>query len=358
VFCKKSHKRTFQPGDLQKIQIPWSFPSSFAKNHTFSCCSTKHAPIKTIHLRKSPALKGRNTNKMRQTQNITLIVCSFFSLMIVCTTGVNAQTFLAGQHTSSNYYVDFNPDTTMTGPNNHELPWLPAARFDIDINGDGINDFEFYSYGSWSNGAGDSELSIKIHDTSTSQVAFGYMDTCYLPNSTYFLDKMAKSLTKNEPINNNLGWLNTNLFLTYTFWEGTSINCQGNGFINDTLGNYLAVRMVRPHDTLYCWIKLANVNFLKFTVQEFACSKNCTGLDEYIDFVRIYPVPTNSSVTIETQLPGLNLVVYNQYGMEIMKKHIVSGKTLIDLSHQANGIYFFKLLSGDSFIVRKIIKQS
>ena len=295
---------------------------------------------------------------MRQFQKITLTACSFFLLMMGCTLGVNAQSFLAGQHSASNYYVDFNPDTTMTGPNNHELPWLPATRFDIDINGDGINDFELYSYGSWSNGAGDSELSIKIHDTSTSQVAFGHMDTCFLPNSTYFLDKMAKSLTKNEPINSYLVWLNTNLFLTYTFWEGMSIDCQDNGFINDTLGNYLAVRMVRPHDTLYGWIKLTNVNFLTFTVQEFACSKNCTGLDEYKDFARIYPVPTNRLVTIETPLPDLDLVVYNQYGMEVMKKRLPSGKTLIDLSHQANGIYFFKLLSGDSYIVRKIIKQS
>ena len=146
--------------------------------------------------------------------------------------------------------------------------------------------------------------------------------------------------------------------MTYTCCAVTSVNCESNGFANDSLGNYIAVRMLRPNDTLYGWIKLTNVNFLKFTLQEFACTKNCTGIDEYKDFARIYPVPTTGTLTIETQLPGADLVVYNQYGMEIMKKKLVSKKTPIDLGQEADGIYFFKLFSGGSFIVRKTIKDS
>ncbi len=120
--------------------------------------------------------------------------------------------------------------------------------------------------------------------------------------------------------------------------------------------SFLTVRMLRTLDTLYGWIKLTNVNFLTFTVQEFACSKNSTGIGEYNDFARIYPVPTNNTVTIETLLPGTDLIVYNQYGVVITKKRLVPGKTLLDLSQEANGIYFFKFFSGKSFMVRKIMK--
>ena len=127
--------------------------------------------------------------------------------------------------------------------------------------------------------------------------------------------------------------------------------------INDSFGNYLGVRMIRPGDTIYGWIKVTNVNYLSFTVQEFAASKNCTGIDEQTEYAKIYPVPVHNTVVVETRVPDFELTVYNQYGMEIMKKMLDSKKTQVDLSSQAYGIYVFKLNRDRSVIVKKIIKQ-
>ena len=279
------------------------------------------------------------------------------SLLVGCTVDAYSQYFLAGRHNTGNYYFDIDPDTTLTGPNVHAVP-LPAAIFDIDINGDGVKDFYLYSYGSWINGTGYSKITINGSNPN-SQIAFGYSDTCHTPNSTYHLFRIAKSLRKNDTINDNLEWRNDSaLYLTYTEWlVNPYYSCNHSGFNNDTLGNYLGVRLIRPLDTIYGWIKITNINFLTFAVQEFASSKNCTGIDEQTAHAGIYPIPTRNIVTIETPFPGYDLNVYNQYGMKLLQKRGIPTKTQLDLSGKANGIYIIKLFKASAIILKKIIKQ-
>lgn len=288
-----------------------------------------------------------------------ILFSRYLFLVLLIGNSINAypQYFFAGQHNASNYFVDINPDLTLIGPNNSYADTIPAATFQIDINGDGINDFSFYSSGWWVNGWGDSEISIKVSDTNTCQIAYGYTDTCQTPNSTYFLYKIAKSLSKNDSINNNLDWVSSKLFLTYTNWAFMVFNCAHNGFVSDSLGNYIGVRMLRTNDTLYGWIKITNINFLTFTLQEFACSKNSIGIREHKDFTNIYPIPTNNSVIVETQLSDCDLVIYSQYGIEIMKKKLFIGKNVIDLSRNEHGVYIFKILKDNFLAIKKIIKQ-
>ncbi|MDP1624020.1 MAG: T9SS type A sorting domain-containing protein [Bacteroidales bacterium] len=283
------------------------------------------------------------------------IVLSYF---IVCPSEAFSQYFLAGQHSVSDYYVNIDPDSTVIGPNNHGGNPLPAAIYQIDINGDSVNDFHLYSYGFWMNGGGDSELSIRSNEINNCQIAFGYYDTCHQPNSNYSLFSMAKSLKKNDTINDKLDWnQGGRFFLTYTDWIWMAYNCGGNSFVNSTEDNYIAVRLFQPNDTLYGWIKVTNVNALIVTVQEFACNKKNTGIDEHNDLVRIYPIPTNNYITIETQMPDFHLIIYNQYGMETLNKNLVKGNNLIELSSYANGAYIFKLLRNNSIIIKKVIKQ-
>jgi len=281
------------------------------------------------------------------------------SYFIVCPSEAFSQNFLAGQHNVSDYYVNIDPDTTVIGPNNHGGNPLPAAIYQIDLNGDSVNDFYLYSYGFWMNGFGNGELSVNSSENIFNcQIAFEYYDTCHQPNSNYSLFPMAKSLKKNDTINDKLEWnLGGHLFLTYTDWIWMYYNCNGNSFFNNPKGNYIAVRMLQPNDTIYGWIKVTNANALKITVQEFACNKKNTGIDELNDLVRIYPIPTNNYVTIETQMPDFQLIIYNQYGMETLNKNLVKGNNLIELSSYVNGTYIFKLLRNNSIIIKKVIKQ-
>ncbi|HNW74374.1 MAG TPA: T9SS type A sorting domain-containing protein [Bacteroidales bacterium] len=282
------------------------------------------------------------------------------SLLIGCYTEVYSQYILAGQHNTSNYFFDIVPDTTLTGPNNHAVP-LPPAVYRIDINGDGILDFYLYAVGYWSNGAGNTTIAIKSYDTSFNQVAFGYYDTCnyvYSDTTISCLHEMAKSFRMNDTINSKLEWsTNVGLYLAYTNWMLMAADCEGNGFRNDSLGNYIAVRVLRPNDTIYGWIKVTNVNYLTFTVQAFASSLNCTGISHHKDFMRIYPVPTSGMVTVETEAQNYELVVYDLFGIEILRREPGSKTFHIDLTGKAKGVYIVKLTQGNTTIFKKIIKQ-
>ncbi len=278
-------------------------------------------------------------------------------IFLCCALTSQSQYFIAGQHDLSSYFFDVEPDSTLVGPNNHPPQMLPPAIYHIDINNDGINDFELYSYGDWVNGSGESEISIRIYDTSACQVALGYKDTCHTPNSTYRLFNIAKFLKKNDTINQNLAWLNSKSYLTYTYWFVMLVDCSDNGFINDSVGNYLAVRMIRPNDTLYGWIKLTKIQFLTFTIQAYACSRNSTGIEDNASLTRIYPNPTNNIIQVENNRANGELLVYNQYGVEILTRRCTSTKTTIDLSDRPSGVYFFKLIFGSKVEIRKVIKQ-
>lgn len=262
--------------------------------------------------------------------------------------------FLAGQHNANNYYKNFDPDTTLVGPNNHG-PGLPPAIFDIDINGDGVKDFYIYALGEWANGFGGGEISVNAYNPDD-QIAFGYNDTCHMPNSTYIIHKMAKSFRLNDTINSNSGW-GMKLFLSYSDWYLMTYSCNNNSFTNNPLGNYIGVRILEPNDTVYGWIKMTNTSGLSFTVQEFGCSKNSTGINELMDLVRIYPIPVNGKVRIEATLPEFDLTVYNQYGVEIYTRKQIKSKTQIDMDGTAKGVYIFKIVRDQTVIVKKVIKQ-
>lgn len=272
-----------------------------------------------------------------------------FILMVLWFLDGHAQYILAGQHQPGHYFVDLVPDTTLVGPNTH-IPPLPAARFQIDIDGDSISDFELHSLGFWMNGGGHTEISIRSH-RSDCQVALGYLDSCQL--------ETAGSLQVNDTINNTLVWADdTILYLSHSSWSvGDYWSCMHNGFVNDTLGNYLAVRVNHPTDTLYGWIKVTNIDWSAYTVQEFACSREISGTEDRSTSTGIYPNPFCRSVTINSPEPGFNLVVYNQSGVIVISRKLLPGSSTIDLNDCLPGIYLFNLYKDDRIITKKLIKS-
>jgi len=253
------------------------------------------------------------------------------------------QYILAGHHQPGNYFFDIIPDTTLIGPNTH-IPPQPPATYQIDINGDKINDFELYSLGYWMNGGGGTEISIRAHYNHC-QIALCCIDSCQ--------NKIAKSLERNDSISKNLTWSNdTILYLSHTFWNIEPYSCYYNGFINNSLGNYLAVRLIDPTDTIYGWIKVTNVDWSAYTVQEFASNTHSFGIESQRNDLRVYPVPTNDFIKIESQMPISDLILYNQFGIEIMQKKLANMKTMIYLKDLKNGIYFIKCLMDDKIITQ------
>jgi len=296
-------------------------------------------------------------------KNIWLTVGIILTLLIGSVNCAYAQYILAGQHSESNYYYHIIPDATRTGPYDHGQP-RPPAIYEIDINGDYYYEFYLCAYGYWSNGGSSAWITINSHNKHNYQIAVGKIDTCFR-NNYYNLYFMAKSFRAMDTIGNNLFWTHvaprysndTSLLLTYRSYSIDSGVCFPDDFDNDSLGNYIGVRITSPTDTVYGWIKVTNIDFLTFTIQEFAFGKKITGMDEYSNGIEIYPIPTINTVTIETPLADHGLAVYNQYGIEIMKRTSIARKAQIDLTGWASGVYFFKFFRDKSVVVKKIVKN-
>lgn len=267
------------------------------------------------------------------------------------------QFFIAGQYNASNYFHDVNPDTTMYGPWDHQPPFHPPAKFEIDINGDGINDFYLYSYGSYSLASSQAKTKICVHNNC--QIAFGYYDTCFssMPSQPNVVSRMAKSFKKYDTINDQLVWSNSDLWLAGLNYMMSIYDCDFNGFINDTLGNYIGVRIFHSNDTLYGWIKVTNIDVLKVTIQEFACSENSVNIEEKLDDPQIFPNPVVDKLIINTHFSNYDLVIYDQYGREQIEKKHLSGITNLYISWLIHGIYILKIADGNSVVVKKIIKE-
>ena len=291
-------------------------------------------------------------------KDIYLVIGFVFAVLIFSPEKTNAQYILAGNHKLGDYYVDIVPDTTLTGPNNHPPVNLPPAVYPIDINGDNVKDFSLNAIGFWVNGTGDTKVYIKNLDKTKWQIAFGYNDTCYVSPPYYEVFNMAKSLKLNDTIDRTLSWSNdSTLFLTYTRWLVMLSNCDHNAFVNNSLGNYIGVRLLRPSDTIYGWIKITNVNYLSYTVQEFGFGRIMTGMEDLNGSIKIFSNPSNGRLTIQTLLPDFDLNVYNTLGIEVLHKMPIEYKAYIDLSEKANGIYIFKFQRNNSIIIKKIVKQ-
>ncbi len=80
-------------------------------------------------------------------------------------------------------------------------------------------------------------------------------------------------------------------------------------------------------------------------------------MNEYIatSNVSVYPNPNNGFITLEVNNVGENntVVITNTIGQVVYKTILTNTKTIIDLSHQPNGIYFVNIGN----ITKKIIKE-
>ena len=76
------------------------------------------------------------------------------------------------------------------------------------------------------------------------------------------------------------------------------------------------------------------------------------------DIVKVFPNPASGifSFVLENTIPlkpesdGYRIEIYNVVGEKIYHKHLYSGKTEINLSREAKGIYFYKIFSEGKFI--------
>ncbi len=82
------------------------------------------------------------------------------------------------------------------------------------------------------------------------------------------------------------------------------------------------------------------------------------GLNDGVSNYNVYPNPATDAFTIESKTnSGMNyFTIYNSIGQEVYKSTI-NGKTVVQASSYAPGVYFIKIENGNSTEVKKIIKN-
>ena len=85
-------------------------------------------------------------------------------------------------------------------------------------------------------------------------------------------------------------------------------------------------------------------------------SENATKKEQ---IVAVYPNPFNNELTVyyELEKNTATLEIYNLMGEKIKMQLLNQPTTVIDLSNQANGIYFITIVDGNSRISRKVVKH-
>ena len=87
-----------------------------------------------------------------------------------------------------------------------------------------------------------------------------------------------------------------------------------------------------------------------------------TGINEEINFnnISIYPNPNNGTfnISFSSQIKNASIEVCNYLGALVYKQEIVNQENSIELSNQANGLYFVKVMTENKIVgMGKIVKQ-
>jgi hypothetical protein len=181
-------------------------------------------------------------------------------------------------------YTDINPDSVFTNPGN----------FDIDINNDAINDFQFNfikqtatSTSSFYLSPSSQSYNYTRYTTNALRLTpLGTNGNAVLGSGAYPL-----ALNLNDPISNSQSTWRTNTPIWvasfYSTFESSTYNGAGPYFSTSTstFGNfinasnkYMGVRVIANTDTLYGWIRLdVGNNVTSYTVKDYAF-QTCPGI--------------------------------------------------------------------------------
>lgn len=91
------------------------------------------------------------------------------------------------------------------------------------------------------------------------------------------------------------------------------------------------------------------------TYQSSKCIENTTGITEQIiSGFKLYPNPASGEVSVDTEQP-IVIMLYSSLGQLILEEHVPTGKSTINLSHLAVGVYTVQVWDGSRYQVVKLI---
>lgn len=136
-------------------------------------------------------------------------------------------------------------------------PSSSANRF-IDINDDGVNDFELKFSGSASPGHSNSNNSI---------LSLGNSFIAAPVSESNIVD----TISFNDTIDNKLNWVNDNCVLYNYYWDAAGASSK-TGLWNDVRGKYIGTKILVENKELYGWIRIEITYGWNLTLIDYACT--------------------------------------------------------------------------------------
>jgi hypothetical protein len=284
---------------------------------------------------------------------------TFILLFVIAFVKVNAQFIIAGQYTANDYFHDVMPDSTFIATGS-SLPALYPKP--IDINGDGIIDFDLVSYKG--GGMGNPYRSVYITAKNNNEMLLQDTSVCTYSNAPgpccgTVTAMTSKPLILGDSVKAKGKWYQQDQYALIQNWCGV-------GYFNDTNDNFFGVRVFKGNDTLYGWIKIKIEffsSYMGFILEEFACNRGTSiGIKEYSDnsSIKLYPNPANSKVDIVLNVSpsDIKIKIVNSLGQIIFEdKKTNSDKFNLDVSGYSNGIYFVEVESSQGVLRTKFVKE-
>jgi photosystem II stability/assembly factor-like uncharacterized protein len=214
---------------------------------------------------------------------------------------------------------------------------------EIDLNRDGIMDFNVYGYEHFGSGAGWMKEYLFTGLNENNKVM-----TTYFKNKEDWLDV----LNEDYPINDIYNWYSEDGLLYELMWSNSS------GFYPGDRIYYLAFSIVKDGITQYAWLKLKGLEYI-----EYGYFDNHTGINENVnnDLFEIYPNPASNSIKIHSyniisSSQNIYISVYNMMGVKVDEFRINDLIQEKELSHYSNGIYLFEInQNGQTLETHKIL---
>jgi hypothetical protein len=228
------------------------------------------------------------------------------------------------------------------------------SNYDLDINEDGISDYNFRTQGSYANGGG-----------------FGWIwITCYNDNEIASHGAfLAGVINKNQVVDSSLNWVSDSVFLRVWGYQGCphgTISSFDQPFWNNSAYGYLGLRLKNDSSYTNAYIQLRaydtiNDIIFKYTIKDYAWF-DYTQQNIYKQSIAkqttIYPNPISNYVTVQLQkqIGWVSAEIYTIRGDLIQVSTLFETETQIDFSGLSSGLYLLKLISNDWTEIHRIIK--
>ncbi len=254
-----------------------------------------------------------------------------------------AQFILAGTVSGKDTYFDIVPDSALEALNVHLSPY-PGETIKLDVDSDGIQDYQIDTYGGGGLGGGTGGCVIVPLGAHASVAS--HMDTSAGCCPAQYIAQLVDTLVMGDTISNALSFYSGTNYLwstTYGMAQAPIISEW-----NDIGEHYIGIRLNYPQDTLYGWIRVeaTNSGIFILTVKDMACNKN-----QHIGITEIYnsqkliiaPNPFSDQITVLcSDCSDALFVLYNFVSGKTLEKKITKS-FLLNTEQLAKGIYLYEV---------------